>query len=168
MVDRGLFIWSIFSTWQADNHGHMFRLSDSKMNLEFPSGQPLVSSPVYIDSLNEDKMIIIVTNYILHDFTDNGAFILVEHPWKIRVNVSIESTRIEAITATKQSTTKPCAYFMGYSLHVMDWQPAVHFTYMCPDSKVHGADMGPTWGRQDPGGPHVGLMNFAIWVPVTI
>ena len=25
-----------------------------------------------------------------------------------------------------------------------------------PDSKVHGANMGPTWGRQDPGGPHVG------------
>ena len=33
-----------------------------------------------------------------------------------------------------------------------------------PDSKVHGANMGPTWGRQDPGGPHVGLMNFALWV----
>ena len=36
----------ISSTWQADNHRHIFRLSDSKMNLEFPSGQPLVSSPV--------------------------------------------------------------------------------------------------------------------------
>ena len=24
--------------------------------------------------------------------------------------------------------------------------------------------MGPIWGRQDPGGPHVGPMNFAIWV----
>ena len=32
-----------------------------------------------------------------------------------------------------------------------------------PDSKVHGANMGPIWGRQDPGGPHVGTMNFAIW-----
>ena len=31
-----------------------------------------------------------------------------------------------------------------------------------PDSKVHGANMGPIWGRQDPGGPHVGPMNFAI------
>ena len=29
--------------------------------------------------------------------------------------------------------------------------------------KVHGANMGPIWGRQDPGGPHVGPMNFAIW-----
>ena len=33
-----------------------------------------------------------------------------------------------------------------------------------PDSKVHGANMGPVWGRQDPDGPHVGPMNFAIWV----
>ena len=30
-----------------------------------------------------------------------------------------------------------------------------------PDSKVHGANMGPIWGRQDPGGPHAGPMNFA-------
>ena len=33
-----------------------------------------------------------------------------------------------------------------------------------PDSKVHGANMGHIWGRQDPGGPHVGSMIFAIWV----
>ena len=32
-----------------------------------------------------------------------------------------------------------------------------------PDSKVHGANMGPIWDRQDPGGPHVGPMNFAVW-----
>ena len=32
-----------------------------------------------------------------------------------------------------------------------------------PYSKVHGANMGPIWGRQDPGGPHIGPMNFAIW-----
>ena len=31
-----------------------------------------------------------------------------------------------------------------------------------PDSKVHRASMGPTWGRQDPGGPHVGHMDLAI------
>ena len=31
-----------------------------------------------------------------------------------------------------------------------------------PDNKVHVVYMGPTWGRQDPGGPHVGPMNLAI------
>ena len=32
-----------------------------------------------------------------------------------------------------------------------------------PYSNVHGANMEPIWGRQDPDGPHVGPMNFAIW-----
>ena len=44
--------------------------------------------------------------------------------------------------------------------------PRDQFSILCsfPDSKVHGAIMGPIWGRQDPGGPHVGPMNFVIWV----
>ena len=33
-----------------------------------------------------------------------------------------------------------------------------------PDCKVHWDIMGPIWGRQDPGGPHVGPMNSAFWV----
>ena len=33
-----------------------------------------------------------------------------------------------------------------------------------PNSDVHWANMGPIWGRQDPGGPHVGPMNIAIRV----
>ena len=31
-----------------------------------------------------------------------------------------------------------------------------------PDSKVHGANMGPTWVLSAPDGPHVGSMNLAI------
>ena len=31
-----------------------------------------------------------------------------------------------------------------------------------PDSKDHGANIGPTWGQQAPGGPNVGPMNLAI------
>ena len=40
--------------------------------------------------------------------------------------------------------------------------------HMYPDSKVHGANMRPIWGRQDPGGPYVGPMNFVIWVYLVI
>ena len=58
-------------------------------------------------------------------------------------------------------------------IDIRDWyialegapQIALHWL-LCitiPDSKVHGTNMGPIWGRQDPGGPHVGPMNFAIW-----
>ena len=31
-----------------------------------------------------------------------------------------------------------------------------------PDSNVYGANIGLTWGQQDPGGRYVGPMNFAI------
>ena len=34
---------------------------------------------------------------------------------------------------------------------------------MAYDSKVHGANRGPIWGRHDPGWPHGGPINFAIW-----
>ena len=32
-----------------------------------------------------------------------------------------------------------------------------------PDNKVHGASMGHIWVLSTPCGPHVGLMNLAIW-----
>ena len=37
-----------------------------------------------------------------------------------------------------------------------------------PDSKVHGDNMGPIWGRQDPDGSHVSPMNLAIWIVMLI
>ena len=37
-----------------------------------------------------------------------------------------------------------------------------------PDSKVHGANMGPVRGRQDPGGPHVDPMKIATWAYLRI
>ena len=34
--------------------------------------------------------------------------------------------------------------------------------YAIPDDKIHGANMGPIWGRQDPGeGGYAGPVNFA-------
>ena len=39
---------------------------------------------------------------------------------------------------------------------------AVIFT----ENKVYGANVGPIWGRHDPGGPPFGPMNIAIWVTI--
>ena len=36
-------------------------------------------------------------------------------------------------------------------LRITSWYSIWNIT---PDSKVHGANMGPIWGRQDPVGPH--------------
>ena len=46
---------------------------------------------------------------------------------------------------------------------MVPYTPAPNKTEIVPNNKVHGANMGPSWGRQDPGGPHAGHMNFAIW-----
>ena len=40
--------------------------------------------------------------------------------------------------------------------------------YPSPDSKVHGANMGPTWVLSAPYGPHVGPMNLAIRVTLSL
>ena len=51
-----------------------------------------------------------------------------------------------------------------YSLTFIRYQDTTYLAtgHHDPDSKVHGPSTGPIWGRQDPGGPHVGPMNFAI------
>ena len=36
----------------------------------------------------------------------------------------------------------------------------------CPDSKIHGANMGPTWVLAAPDGPHVGAISLAIRVVI--
>ena len=41
-------------------------------------------------------------------------------------------------------------------------------SWLYPDSKVHGANMGPTWVLSAPDGPHVCPMNLAIWVVMAI
>ena len=35
--------------------------------------------------------------------------------------------------------------------------------HVIPDKKINGANVGPTWGRQDPSGSHVGHMNLVNW-----
>ena len=37
-----------------------------------------------------------------------------------------------------------------------------------PDNKVHGANMGPIWGRGDPCWPHVVSMNLAIRLSIVM
>ena len=46
----------------------------------------------------------------------------------------------------------------SWSSHVIEG----YSTRNTRESMVHGANMGSIWGRQDPGGPYVSLMNLAI------
>ena len=56
-----------------------------------------------------------------------------------------------------------CVKWVEQSLVILRLEMDTLFQAHVPDSKVHGANMGPIWGQQDPGGPHVGPINFAIW-----
>ena len=42
-----------------------------------------------------------------------------KQPWWIWINTSCEFIMTDCITTTKQSTTKPCAYFLGYIVSFM-------------------------------------------------
>ena len=54
---------------------------------------------------------------------------------------------------------------VGYNGTVMATYPLLsQVIYPCPDSKVPGANMGPTWVLSAPDGPHDGPMNLAIRV----
>ena len=55
-----------------------------------------------------------------------------------------------------------CSLYMLMSDHPS--QSFLHALIPLPGSKTYWANMGPTWGRQDPGGSHAGQMNFVIWV----
>ena len=39
-----------------------------------------------------------------------------KQPWWIWINTSCEFIMNDCVTTTKQSTTKPCAYFLGYTV----------------------------------------------------
>ena len=44
-----------------------------------------------------------------------------KQPWWIWINISCEFIMNDCITTTKQSTTKPCAYFLGYTVLTLVW-----------------------------------------------
>ena len=71
--------------------------------------------------------------------------------------VLIWSKWVQTSSLSRKSTHRPL---------VMPYGAIAGAILGCPDSKIHGANMGAIWGRQDPGGPHVGPMNFVIWLVV--
>ena len=52
-----------------------------------------------------------------------------KQPWWIWISTSCEFIMNDCITTTKQSTTKPCAYFLGYTV----------ITYPCPTNNANFA-----------------------------
>ena len=59
-----------------------------------------------------------------------------KQPWWIWINTSCEFIMNDCITTTKQSTTKPCAYFLGYTvrypleMHITTKSREISFIYI--------------------------------------
>ena len=53
-----------------------------------------------------------------------------KQPWWIWINTSCEFIINDCITTTKQSITKPCAYFLGYTV-IAAWQVPLKSTHFC-------------------------------------
>ena len=64
----------------------------------------------------------------------------------------------------------PLKYYVNTVLLYMGITKLTRMNNLCtdselmnhPDSKTHGANIGPTWVMSAPDGPHVGPMNLAI------
>ena len=72
----------------------------------------------------------------------------------------------DRVTEVKRCWYLPCycrLMAMVNSHSRLEYHRAMDNLYSIPDSKVHRANMGPIWGRQDPDGPHAGHTNLAIW-----
>ena len=65
------------------------------------------------------------------------------------------------IFARKWFSVLPTPHYSTTEAKINDYD--LHVSY----SKTHGANMGPIWGREDPGGPHVGPVDFVIWDSIT-
>ena len=90
-------------------------------------------------------------------------------PWWNRLSASMALTvrRKWALFLSSKwcKTDDDTAHMVGISVFLgFPYMVSIsHLNVNTPDSNVHGANMGPIWGRQEPGGPHVGPMNFPIW-----
>ena len=85
------------------------------------------------------------------------------YDWSTSVKQLVPNTYISVIVVTgyccAQRLKPKTIWLAGHQLTtespLLFDKATIQMTYY-PDSKVHGANMGPIWGRQDPGVPHVG------------
>ena len=96
-------------------------------------------------------------------------------PQKLTLAIMIQNLHPTEIFIPKFNTCYPTLVFTTIKLVVirswlksMRWARLQNRLGIYPNSKVQGANMGPIWGQQDPGGSHVAPMNFAIWVVLTV
>ena len=82
-----------------------------------------------------------------------------KQPWWIWINTSCEFIMNDCITTTKQSTTKPCAYFLGYTVSLIchyDMKVILH-------TNSHADKMTSLYWGELLGGGQKGSSTFPDW-----
>ena len=86
--------------------------------------------------------------------------ILVYHP---NITFSIHDNSGCTVHHTIANHVLPCKMINSMEFSLINAISTTCITnWLYPDSKVHRANMGPTWVLSAPGGPHVGPMDLAI------
>ena len=107
--------------------------------------QSLFSSTVYPKKYAHGFCFAVVIHWLIFPYP-SGLFhwhcgnltiapVPAKQPWWIWINTSCEFIMNDCITTTKQSTTNPCAYFLGYTVCVLC------NTSILLDCWVHGMDI---------------------------
>ena len=60
---------------------------------------------------------VVVIHWLIFPYPPTIAPVPAKQPWWIWINTSCEFIMNNCITTTKQNTTKPCAYFLGYTVN---------------------------------------------------
>ena len=90
-----------------------------------------------------------------------------KQPWWIWINTSCEFIMDDCITTTKQSTTKPCAYFLGYTvyIHIYIWcvYPQPKEIYLINDTNTTVNQHIHSWTLFFYS--HINICNLNMYVP---
>ena len=89
-----------------------------------------------------------------------------KQPWWIWINTSCEIIMNDYITTTKQSTTKPCAYLLGYTvaLLIVCWlSTPSHYLNQCrliiSEAVWRSPEGNPTWNAKK----YVSLTGYSVY-----
>ena len=83
----------------------------------------------------------------MHTISTLLSFVVMRYMWTWPISTTVKSHF--------DSIVPDCSYSSALAMELLQ-------SCTNPDNKFHGANMGLIWVQQDPGGPHVGPMNFAI------
>ena len=107
-----LYIYGINDVWILNLESY-FQMETHQARHNWISAESTVYSKKYAHGF---CFAVLCCGYTLTDFPISIVPVPEKQPWWIWINTSCEFIMNDCITTTKQSTTKPSAYFLGYTV----------------------------------------------------